>query len=134
VRLVVAAVFTLALLSAPAADAAVPALVAAYGFEEATGTAGVDVSGAGNPGATRSATGRVGAALSFDGVNDVVTIADSNSLDLSSAMTLEAWVPPDGHRLAHRGDEGAPERPRLTGLRKGAGRAPGNRRAPSRTC
>ena len=34
------------------------------------------------------------AALSFDGADDLVTIADSNSLDLVSGMTLEAWVNP----------------------------------------
>jgi hypothetical protein len=32
--------------------------------------------------------------LTFDGVNDWVTVADSNSLDLTGAMTLEAWVNP----------------------------------------
>ena len=34
------------------------------------------------------------AALSFNGVNSYVTIADSASLDLTSGMTLEAWVKP----------------------------------------
>jgi Concanavalin A-like lectin/glucanases superfamily len=32
--------------------------------------------------------------LSFDGVNDWVTVADDPSLDLSGALTLEAWVRP----------------------------------------
>jgi hypothetical protein len=32
--------------------------------------------------------------LSFDGVDDWVSVADSASLDLTSAMTLEAWVRP----------------------------------------
>jgi hypothetical protein len=32
--------------------------------------------------------------LSFDGVNDWVTVADSASLDLVSGMTVEAWVRP----------------------------------------
>ena len=31
-------------------------------------------------------------ALSFDGTNDVVTIADDNTLDITTAITLEAWV------------------------------------------
>jgi hypothetical protein len=58
----------------------------------------VDSSGRGNAGtvsgAVWSAAGRFGSALSFDGVNDWVTVADSSSLDLSSGMTVEAWVRP----------------------------------------
>ena len=59
--------------------------------------ASADISGNGNngaiSGATRS-TGKYGGGLQFDGVNDLVTIADSASLDLTKAMTLEAWVSP----------------------------------------
>ena len=88
----------LALFVAPAALADSAGLVAAYGFEEASGTVAVDSSPAGNAGvfngATSSASGRFGAAGSFDGVNDRIDIADSNSLDLSVGMTLEAWVRP----------------------------------------
>ncbi|ALG07748.1 hypothetical protein AOZ06_13270 [Kibdelosporangium phytohabitans] len=36
-----------------------------------------------------------GRALSFDGVDDVVTVADSNLLDLTNGMTLEAWIRPN---------------------------------------
>jgi hypothetical protein len=72
-------------------------LVAAYGFEEASGAVVADASGLGNDGtlsgASRSA-GRFGQALSFDGVNDVVTVADADSLDLTNALTLSAWVQP----------------------------------------
>jgi hypothetical protein len=72
-------------------------LVAAYGFDEPSGATAVDASGSGNPGtisgATR-ATGRAGGALSFDGLNDWVTVADAASLDLTTGMTLEAWVNP----------------------------------------
>ena len=73
-------------------------LVAAFGFDEASGTTAVDTSGTGNTGtvngATRTTSGRFGAALSFDGVNDQVSVADAASLDLTNAMTLEAWVRP----------------------------------------
>jgi hypothetical protein len=72
-------------------------LVAAYGFEE-SGTSVIDASGSGNTGtisgATRTASGRFGSALSFDGVDDWVTVADAASLDLTTGMTLEAWLYP----------------------------------------
>jgi hypothetical protein len=73
-------------------------LVAAYGFEETSGTTAVDDSGSGNTGtlanATRTASGRFGRALSFNGTNALVTVADSASLDLTNAMTFSAWVNP----------------------------------------
>jgi hypothetical protein len=73
-------------------------LVAAYSFSEGSGTMVDDASGKGHvgtiSGATWQAVGRYGAALSFDGVNDKVTVADSVSLDLTTGMTLEAWVKP----------------------------------------
>jgi hypothetical protein len=73
-------------------------LVAAYGFEEASGTAVVDSSRYGNggtiSGAARTASGRYGRALSFDGVNDLVTVTDTPSLDVASGMSLQAWVYP----------------------------------------
>ena len=40
------------------------------------------------------AAGKIGNALEFDGVNDLVTVADANRLDLTTGMTLEAWVRP----------------------------------------
>jgi PKD repeat protein len=73
-------------------------LVAAFGFEELSGAKVVDASGSGNHGtlteATRITSGRYGKAMKFDGVNDWITVNDSASLDLTTAMTLEAWVYP----------------------------------------
>jgi glucose/arabinose dehydrogenase/PKD repeat protein len=73
-------------------------LVLAYGFEEAAGTTANDASAAKNTGtvngATGSASGKFGRALSFDGVNDRVDVPDAASLDLTTGMTLEAWVRP----------------------------------------
>jgi hypothetical protein len=73
-------------------------LVAAYGFNAGAGTTAADASGQQNTGAISGAQwvaqGRYGAALRFDGVDDMVRVADAASLDLTSGMTLEAWVQP----------------------------------------
>jgi hypothetical protein len=73
-------------------------LVAAYSFNEGLGTSAADASGNGNAGAIGTATwistGKFGNALSFNGTNARVTVNDSPSLDLTTAMTLEAWVFP----------------------------------------
>jgi hypothetical protein len=74
-------------------------LVAAFGFNENAGATAYDVSGNGNHGALKngaawSASGKYGGAILFDGTNDLVNIADANSLDLTNGMTLEAWVKP----------------------------------------
>jgi hypothetical protein len=76
----------------------IPNLVLALGFEEGTGATTADSSGSGNNGALAntswSAAGRFGRALSFNGTSSWVTVADANSLDLTTAMTIEAWVNP----------------------------------------
>lgn len=73
-------------------------LVAAYDFDEGSGTTLADWSGGGNPGTITGATwitsGLCDKALLFDGVDDWVTIADAPNLDLSNAMTIEAWINP----------------------------------------
>ena len=86
------------LAGAPASMAATPGLVAAYAFDEGSGTTVTDATGNGHTGtianATWAAAGKYGAALSFNGSNAVVTIPDAASLHLSTGMTLEAWVNP----------------------------------------
>ncbi|MGH2797258.1 MAG: LamG-like jellyroll fold domain-containing protein, partial [Thermoleophilaceae bacterium] len=76
----------------------VPGLVAAYSFDIGAGTLVRDASGHGNDGtisgALWSSAGKYGSALSFNGVNSWVTVPDAPSLDLTSGMTLEAWVRP----------------------------------------
>ena len=73
-------------------------LVAAFSFDEGTGTTVIDKSGLGNNGTISNATwttaAKYGKALSFNGTNSFITIADSASLHLTTGMTLEAWVNP----------------------------------------
>ncbi|HVN84757.1 MAG TPA: LamG-like jellyroll fold domain-containing protein [Candidatus Binatia bacterium] len=76
-------------------------------FEENTGAAVNDSSGSGNTGTAENgmtrATGKVGRAGVFDGVDDQVRILNSSSLNISGpALTLEAWVKPtatDSYRV-----------------------------------
>lgn len=73
-------------------------LAAAYDFSELSGSTTADGSGNGNTGAITGATwsslGFKGGCLSFNGGNNYVSVSDSGSLDLTSQMTLEAWVCP----------------------------------------
>ena len=69
------------------------------GFEEASGTTATDQSTFGNNGTlvngvTRASAGRFGKCVQFDGINDIITVADSASLDITTAITLEAWIFP----------------------------------------
>ena len=79
---------------APGADA----LVAAYGFNEGAGTTTADLSGnqlTGTlTGATWSTNGRYGGAISFAGTAGWVTVSSSALLNLSTGMTVQAWVYP----------------------------------------
>lgn len=71
--------------------------VAAYSFDEGSGTTVIDASGNGNTGVIAGASwitpGKLGSALNLNGTG-WVTVNDSNSLDLTTGMTLEAWVYP----------------------------------------
>jgi hypothetical protein len=74
-------------------------LVASYSFSEGAGTTTADSSGYNNNGtitnATWTAAGKNGNALHFNGQsNSYVTIPASSSLNLTSAVTVEAWVNP----------------------------------------
>ena len=79
------------------APAGLDGLVAAYGFNEGSGSIAGDASGRGTFGRIRQArwaAGRFGGALEFDGVNDWVTVQDAAALDIRYGITLEAWVNP----------------------------------------
>jgi chitodextrinase len=89
-------------------------LVAAYAFNEGAGANVGDSSGLGNNGTVTNTTwaagGKFGGALSFNGTNALVTIPNSTSLQLTTAMTLEAWVNPsavtsDWRDVIYKGDD-----------------------------
>ena len=74
-------------------------LVAAYSFDEGTGTTANDSSGQGNTATLNNGVawvaGQHGKAASFDGVNDYITIPNSASTNISgSALTLSMWINP----------------------------------------
>ena len=74
-------------------------LVAAYGFEETTGTAVTDSSGKANPGTDRRARpARRRAASAVRSPSTASTTSSTSptpsTLDLTNAMTMEAWVNP----------------------------------------
>jgi hypothetical protein len=73
-------------------------VVAMYFFDENSGKVAKDSSGNGNDGNfvgdPKWVDGKFSKALSFNGQNDYVEIADSNSLDAKDAITLMTWVYP----------------------------------------
>lgn len=54
-------------------------------------------------GATAGVPGKFGNALSFDGVNDYVDCGNDASLDITTAITIEAWVYPKSAGLNNYG-------------------------------
>jgi len=79
-------------------------LVGYWTFDEGIGIVANDVSGSANAGAINGGAtygpGKSGTALSFDGVNAYVNVADSASLDATGAFSIGAWVKPDAASLA----------------------------------
>src|SRR5919198_4389609 len=72
--------------------------VLAYSFDETGGAAVTDSSGNGNNGTAAntswSTAGKYGGTLSLNGTSSWGTVPDSPSPDLTTGMTLEAWVNP----------------------------------------
>lgn len=72
-------------------------LVGHWKFDEGSGTIAADSSGNGNTGTLNGPTwvdGKYGKALSFNGVNNYVRVEASSSLDVTTQVTVEAWVYP----------------------------------------
>jgi parallel beta-helix repeat protein len=69
-------------------------------FDEGTGTIAHDDSGSGNDGLIYGSAwtnGKLGKALDFDGIQDYVEVLDSDSLDVTPNMTIEAWIYPHSY-------------------------------------
>ena len=74
-------------------------LVGAWGFNESSGATAADASGNGNTATLVGGPSRVAAkygnGLSFDQVNDYLSVPNSSSLDISgSALTMSMWINP----------------------------------------
>src|SRR3989339_351898 len=73
--------------------------VAEWHFDEGTGNSASDSSGNNNTGTLNGSPtwvdGKISKALSFDGTNTYVSVNDSDNLDLTSGISIEAWVKTD---------------------------------------
>jgi concanavalin A-like lectin/glucanase superfamily protein len=77
-------------------QAAPSGLLAAYAFSEGAGTTIADASGKGHTGtingATWTATGKYGKALSFNGTTGFVELGNAADLQITGSMTWSAWI------------------------------------------
>lgn len=91
------AVAALLIALAASTAAAAPLPIAAYSFDEGSGSTLGDSAGENDgtiEGATWASSGKHGAALDFDGSDDSVVVPDAAALDLTDSLTIEAWVKP----------------------------------------
>jgi hypothetical protein len=94
-------VFGLGLILTSVSDAADPNLVGWWKLDETSGLTAVDSSVLGNDGTLPNMAGNewtngiVGGALEFDGTDDYVSVPNSSSLQLTSALTMAGWIKAD---------------------------------------
>jgi len=103
-----AVVLAVSLMLVPAASVGAspgPGLVGLWHLDEGTGKTAYDSSGLGNDGTLSG--GRFGGALSFDGVNDYVSVPDDASLDFGTGnFTIEAWIKVSGAAIVSNKEYG----------------------------
>jgi len=91
-KLIVVVIIGLILICAPAGRCGT---VAYWSFDNQADP-GNDDSGNGNDGTlygpTWDPTGKINGALSFDGTDDYVSVADDDTLDITDELSIEAWV------------------------------------------
>ncbi len=84
-----------------------PAIVAGYAFDEGAGTTTADASGGGTTGTLLNGAswgpGRHNTALALDGADDYVDLGNRPPLQLTSSMTISAWI----NSAAFPGDDAA---------------------------
>ena len=92
--------------TAPPNPSPAAGLVAAYGFEEGSGSTANDSSGNGIDGSIQGAvwttSGRYGKALSFNGSSGFVDLGNPPELQITGSMTWSAWV----YATANPADDG----------------------------
>lgn len=69
----------------------VPVLVGKWIFNENSGTTVSDSSGNGNDGTIQNGAILTGNSIQFDGVNDVVRIANDSTLDIRKTVSISLW-------------------------------------------
>jgi glucose/arabinose dehydrogenase/PKD repeat protein len=94
-------VFLGVMTASPAAADITTALAGYWTLNQTSGTSAPDTSGNNNMGTLINGplwttSGKLGGGLTFDGVNDYVSIPDANVLDPAAAGTIAAWVNPAG--------------------------------------
>ncbi len=84
-------------------------LAGSWGFEAGSGTTAIDSSGNGNDATfvntpTWQSAGRYGNAISFNGIDQSLTVPDpvNNSLDFTQSFTISAWVQPSAIHTDYR--------------------------------
>ncbi len=84
-------------------------LAGSWGFEAGSGTTAIDSSGNGNDATfvntpTWQSAGRYGNAISFNGIDQSLTVPDpaNNSLDFTQSYTLSAWIQPSAIHTDYR--------------------------------
>ena len=112
---VMACLLALSLDSAAPAQSTLSGLTAAYSFEQGSGPTVSDASGNGSTGtisgATWTAAGKYGDALSFNGATSSVDLGNPTPLRLTGSATWAAWVradsnPPDDGQIVAKSSDG----------------------------
>jgi Concanavalin A-like lectin/glucanases superfamily len=96
----IAFVLALCLLQASTAKAADPSLAGWWDFNEGSGGGAADASNNGNDGTLEGGpnwvAGKIGGGLEFDGTDDYVDCGNDESVNITGAITIAAWIYPTG--------------------------------------